>query len=325
VPSTSGPQFTLQSALPSPRSGDTVFLTATATATDGSTPSGTVSFAQGPTALGAASLIGAGGTATATLAVKGSQLAQGTATIVATMNGGVTASVALSVTSGTSSSTAPSITSVTNGASFKPAIAPGAIVSVFGSQLAPSVSLAAALPLPVALNGVAATVNGIAAAIWYVSPGQINLQVPYQVTAGATATLVINNNGQTATATFPVTANAPGIFTDAASALVPAGSAAHGQTVTLYFTGAGAVSPAVANGAAPAAGTATAQLPAPSTTTVSVGGVPAQVVFAGNPTGVVGVVQVNFVVPPQAQLGTQNVALTVGGVTSNAATLVVTQ
>ncbi|MEO8597808.1 MAG: protease pro-enzyme activation domain-containing protein [Candidatus Solibacter sp.] len=326
VPALNETQFTLQTAVPAVRSADTVFLTATATSTSGTTPTGTVTFNQGSNALGSASLVGGAGVATATLAVNGTQLAQSTGKVSATLNGGISASVSVSfVGTGASGTATPSIASITNGASFQPSIAPGAIVSVFGSQLAAATALASTLPLPVTLSGVAATINGIAAPLWYVSAGQINLQVPYQVPAGATATLVINNNGQTGQATFPVGSVAPGIFTDTASTLVPAGSAARGQTVTLYFTGAGAVKPAVANGDAPAAGTAIAQLPAPAATSVRVGGVAAQVAFAGNPPGVAGVIQVNFVVPAQAPLGTQTVSVSLGGISSNAAKLTVTQ
>jgi len=46
--------------------------------------------------------------------------------------------------------------------------------------LAPAIQLAGVLPLPSLHAGVSATVNGVAAPLYYVSPGQINLQVPYE-------------------------------------------------------------------------------------------------------------------------------------------------
>ena len=131
----------------------------------------------------------------------------------------------------------------------------GGIVSVFGAQLAPAMEIAAVLPLPLTLGGVAATLNGIAAPLWYVSPGQVNLQIPYPTPDGP-ATLLINNNGRTFSTTLGVSAIAPAIFSTV-------NAAARGSAITLYVTGAGSVSPALANGAAPAAGAATSALPAP--------------------------------------------------------------
>jgi uncharacterized protein (TIGR03437 family) len=311
--------FTLQSNLPSLGASDTVFLTASATASDGSTPSGTVTFTEGSTTLGTADLVGSGGIATATLAVQGSKLTQGSGTVTATLNGSVTATLAISATGSGGAGAAPSIGALTNAASYATAYAPGAILSLFGSQLAPEVQVAPSTPLPVSLAGVGITVNGIAAPIWYVSPAQINFQIPYEVGAGTTATVVINNNGRTASTTLQVSAAAPGIFT-------PLVSGARGDTLTLYLTGAGAVLPAIADGAAPSAATSVSQLPAPrQSATVTVGGVSAPLAFIGNPVGVVGVMQVNFVVPSGAAVGPQPVVVTVGGVQSLAANLAVTR
>ena len=81
----------------------------------------------------------------------------------------------------------------------------------------------------------------------------------------ATAVLSVNNNGHVTTQSFQVAAAAPGIFTDSTGALVPTATAALGQEIAFYITGAGAVSPAIATGAAPAASTAIADLPDAST------------------------------------------------------------
>jgi uncharacterized protein (TIGR03437 family) len=316
-------RLTLQSNLAAPRATDTVFLTATVTSTDGSTPSGQVTFAQGSASLGSASLVGSAGTATATLSVKGS--AFGTGTVTATLNGAQPASLTITAGAGIGlPAGTPSISGVTNGASFTAAFAPGGIVSIFGSQLAGATQVADSLPLPYGLAGVAVTVNGIAAPLWYVSPGQINLQLPYDVPAGASATVVLNNNGQTESTKIVVGAAAPAIFTDTAKNLTPSATAFRGETLTLYLTGAGLATPAVATGATPASGTSVASLPAPQQrTTVTVGGVAAPVAFAGIPSGLVGVVQVNFQVPANAPIGSQPVVVTVGGVASSAARLTV--
>jgi uncharacterized protein (TIGR03437 family) len=100
---------------------------------------------------------------------------------------------------------------------------------------------------------------------------------------------------------------------------------ARGGVFTLYLTGAGAVSPAIPTGAAPAVTTPVAQLPAPvQTPTVTIGGVQAVIEFAGIPASLVGVTQVNVRVPSTAPLGTQPVVVTIGGIPSAPASLSVT-
>lgn len=218
------------------------------------------------------------------------------------------------------------ISGLVNGASFDQAYAPGMILSVFGWQLAPSAGGASSVPLPLSMAGVAATVNGIAAPLYYISPSQLNLQIPYETAANVTATLQIDNNGQAASQSFPVAAAAPGVFTDDTGAIVPSGSAIRGQITTLYLTGAGSVTPAIPTGAAPAAGTPIANLPQPAQlTTMTVGGVGAPIEFIGVPAGLVGVTQINFQVPNGVGIGAQPVVVTVGGVSSASANLVITQ
>jgi uncharacterized protein (TIGR03437 family) len=316
--------LTLQPSVSLLTAADTVFLTATASSTDGSTPSGSVTFSQASNTLGTASLVGGGGVSTATLSVRGSSLAQGAGTVSATLNGSQTASITVTVGATGSGSGTPSISSALNAGSFQSGAAPGGIVSIFGSQLAQAPDVAAALPLPVVMDGVAATVSGIAAPIWYVSPGQINLQVPYEVPAGP-VTLVLNNNGRTTSMTLNVTAAAPGIFTDSGGNVVPSASAARGGALVLYITGAGAVSPAIANGAAPSSAAAVSQLPVPNqATTVTIGGVSAPVSFVGVPSGVVGVVQINVQVPTTVATGQQPVVVNIGGIAGPAATVTIT-
>jgi uncharacterized protein (TIGR03437 family) len=227
---------------------------------------------------------------------------------------------------GASSTT--SIGAVTNGASFQKAVAPGALATVWGSQLAPSAQLAGSLPLPLAMQGVSVTVNGVPAPLLYVSPEQINIQIPYETGAG-TAVVGVDNNGQVAAYSFPVAPSGPGIFPNAF--IDPAGaavtSAPRGGILTLFITGDGDASPPVTTGAPPPADTPVASLPAPRfPVTVTVGGVPAATpfLFIGVPTWSVGVTQINFMVPPGAPLGPQPVVVTAGSVASAPATLTVT-
>jgi len=247
----------------------------------------------------------------------------GTGSVTATYNGANSTPVTISVTSGSASNGTPAITGVANGASFKSSVAPGSIFSVFGSQLSPVTASASAVPLPISISGVAVLVNGISAPLYYVSPGQLNVQIPYETTTHGPVTLSVNNNGQVATQSFQVTPAAPGIFT-AAGALVPTATGAPGQEIAFYVTGVGAVTPAVSTGAAPAASTALANLPAPQqSTTVTIGGAKATIDFIGIPYGLVGVTQINVQVPSGIASGAQPVVVTVGGVASAPATITI--
>jgi uncharacterized protein (TIGR03437 family) len=317
--------MTLQSSIPSLASSQVVFVTATVTTSDGSTPSGTVVFTAVGAQLGTANLVGAAGYATATISLTGAQLPQGTGTISATWSGGQTASLAVSLVARATSAAAPSIAAVANAASFTQKFAPGELVSVFGADLSPLTQTAASLPLPLAISGVAVTVNGVAAPVWYVSPNQLNIQIPYEIAASSSATLVVNNNGQVASTPLTIDSAAPGLFTDSQNSLVPAATAARGQTITLYLTGAGAVTPQIISGAAPSASVGLLQLPTPQqTTTVTVGGIAAPASFIGIPAGMAGIVQINFQIPTTVGTGSQAVIVTVGDVASKAANLIVT-
>jgi uncharacterized protein (TIGR03437 family) len=180
------------------------------------------------------------------------------------------------------------------------------------------------------MAGVAVTLNGQSVPLLYVSPGQLNVQIPYEAAVGAPATLEVNNNGRVTSTTFFLAAAAPGIFYAAQSGTIANGlpsGIAPAQTTTLYLTGAGPVSPVIADAAAPASTTAPGALPAPSgNVTVTVGGITSpSLPFVGITPGLVGVVQINFEVPASVPAGTQPVIVTVGGKASAAANLVVTR
>jgi uncharacterized protein (TIGR03437 family) len=260
------------------------------------------------------------------LAVNGLQLPLGNGTITATYNGTSSAALTVSVTaSGSGSAEAPAVTSVSNGASFKPGFAPGSVLSVFGTGLAPSIKTASSVPLPLSTLGVAVLVNGVAAPLYYAAPGQLNVQIPYEAVVGSSEELSINNNGKVTTQSFQIATAAPGIFANSAGALVPTASAALGQEIAFYITGAGAVSPAISDGAAPADSTALADLPKPlQSTSVTIGGATATIDFIGIPAGLVGVTQINVQVPDGIGAGSQPVVVTVDGVASPAATLTIT-
>ena len=186
-----------------------------------------------------------------------------------------TGTIGVTVTAAASTAP-PAIQRLANGASFGQTYAPGMVLTIFGSNLADATWIASSVPLPVHISGVTVTIGGVNAPLYYVSPGQLNVQIPYETPVNQPSVLTVTNNGRTATTTLTVAAAAPGVFTDAKGAIAGAATAARGAVVTLYLTGAGAVSPAISTGAAPAAGTLASLLPAPvQARTVSIGGVAA--------------------------------------------------
>ncbi len=215
------------------------------------------------------------------------------------------------------------ISGVGNAASGDRQFAPGQLAAVYGTGLAPGTVVASIQPLPLTLSGVSATVNGVSAPLWFISPGQINLQIPYETSAGP-AVLGINNNGQVSAFNLQISPTAPGFFALDGN-LVPFSSAAPGQTIFGFITGDGDVTPTLATGATPAAGTSLARLPVSRLPlTVMVGGEPATVVFNGIVNGLIGVTQVNFTVPADLKPGVQPVVVSVGGVPGTPVNLTIT-
>jgi uncharacterized protein (TIGR03437 family) len=255
------------------------------------------------------------------------------------------------------SSQAPAVTpgGVTDAAGFKSPVAPGALVSIFGSTLADGPAQADAIPLSTTLGNVSVTFNGIPAPLLFVSTGQVNAQLPWNVlpsgTAG-TASLVVTNNGTASAAvSVPVGPFSPGIFACGpgcppaavsqaiaingdGSVAAPVGAipgitthpaeAGDPYGLMILCTGLGAVNPPVTTGNNANDG----QLHIAATTpTVLIGGVPAQVVFAGLSPQFVGVNQINIAVPAGTPPGDAvPLQIVVGGVkTSSAGTIAVIQ
>lgn len=327
--------ITLTSNPTRPAFTDTVDLTATIAATGGGAPTGTVTYTLGTETLGTATVNGSG---VATLAINGTQLAVGPNTIEAQYNGDNShngASTSFRVTESSPSNGLPSIASLANAGSFTPSFAPGGILSIFGSQLAPATASAPGLPLPTMLAGMTVTIGGYPASLYYVSPTQLNVQIPYEVTANPSVSLRVNNNSESAFDSFPVIAAAPAIFTtnsegtgqgailDLSYRLVDASNpATPGSTyLQIYCMGLGAV------GNTPADGSASPSLLLANTTTlaqVSIGGVAVPAAFSGLAPGFVGLYQVNVQVPASVASGSAvPVVVSIGGVNSNTATIAV--
>ena len=306
---------------------DVAVFTATVVGINGVTPQGVVDFQIGGVSLGSVRLLGSAGTATATLSVPGSGLPSGTLVLVARFGGpaGPSASIGVTVVPTVRNiSGATAILGIANAASFTQQYAPGTYLAIAGSQLASTTQTASTIPLPYSMGGFSATVNGVAAPLYYVSPTFVSIQIPYETPSGIPVVLTVNHDGQVASQSFNVTAAAPGIFVSNGSP-IPNASAAPGQTVSLYMNGIGALSPAIATGGAPSSATALADLPKPlQTTTVTVAGLPARIDFIGEPWGLAGVTLINYQIPPAAPLGPQQVIVTTGGIASAPATVTVT-
>jgi uncharacterized protein (TIGR03437 family) len=221
-----------------------------------------------------------------------------------------------------------------NSASFIPGpLAPGSLVSIFGAGFTDQVYKAASLPLPVSLGGVSLTLNSIALPLLYVSPTQINAQVPYEAVAGP-AQLNLSSNGiAVASLTVQVAAASPGVFmfldgsgraaaeNQDYSVNTAQNGAKPGSYLIAFLTGAGVVSPAVADGAG-APMTPVSNVVAGVTATI--GGQAATVSFAGLTPSLAGVAQANILVP-QLTPGNYPLVVTVGGKVSNSVLVTVGQ
>ncbi len=89
----------------------------------------------------------------------------------------------------------PQITSVVNAGDFGSDIAPGGLISVFGTQLSPVNMASSEIPLPTALANSCLSVNGLPVPILFVSPTQVNAQMPFQ--AVGDVTLILHTPGGT--------------------------------------------------------------------------------------------------------------------------------
>ncbi len=232
----------------------------------------------------------------------------------------------------------PSISpnSILNGASNArgQGAAAGGLVAIYGLNLADATAMADRIPLSKSLGGVSVTMSGIPAPLLFVSKGQINAQVPWGVPQGTVAVVVTNNGKVSSPGSVSVTGSSPGIFTvqygvGQAIAINPDGTIAapvgsiagltthpvkRGDIITIYATGLGVVSPAVADGS-----DSMDQLRNTVVTpTVLVGGVSAGVQFSGLAPQFVGVNQLNLVVPTNAPVGDQvPLQLQMGGITTS--------
>jgi uncharacterized protein (TIGR03437 family) len=238
--------------------------------------------------------------------------------------------------------------SIVNGASFAAGepITGGSLISIFGTNLSMTMQHAGTIPLSKSLGGVTVHfVNGSTitdAPLLDVLPGQINLQVPWNVVppnSSAPVSVVVQTGAGSSQLT-PVLVGpfSPGIFATGPNlrAIVqnntdftlaqPAGSipgltthpAKHGDVLIIYATGLGAVGSAPPDGA-PAGNQSISTLTVP---TVLIGGIPVtgpDFIYSVLSPQFVGVNQVAVKVPANAPTGDSvSIQIQMGGITSPA-------
>jgi uncharacterized protein (TIGR03437 family) len=211
------------------------------------------------------------------------------------------------------------IGSVVDAASGLPgAVSPGKIVALYGAGLGPA-SLLANQPannvFSTQLVGTTVSFNGIPAPILYTSATQVAAIVPYEISGALTAQITVSYQGQVSDpVVVPVAASAPSFFSlygtgagqiaavnldgSLNEATQPAGI---GGFVSLFATGEGQTLPGGVDGKV----ALTQPYPQPVLpVTVTVGGLPAQVLYAGAaPTGVAGLMQINIQIPQSVAPG----------------------
>lgn len=193
---------------------------------------------------------------------------------------------------------------VVNAATFVPGpLAPGSLISIFGEGLAGRTAQAASLPLPTELGGVSVRINDVLAPLLFVSPGQLNLQVPWMLNPGPASVVVTVDGAARAPISATVGTISPGVFVvvHANGTLVtPDNPAVPGEVLVAYSNGLGPVTGSVVSGqASPLEPLArTTQAPA-----VTIGGSPAVVEFSGLTPGLVGLYQINLRLPADFSRG----------------------
>lgn len=245
--------------------------------------------------------------------------------------------------SGATLTAAPSIASggIVNAGSLLPGpIAPGELVSIFGAGLGPPWPANFTIrdnAIPRALGSIEVLFDGQPAPVTAVSANQINVFVPFGVSGKSTTQVMVKVDGMASPATTaPIASSAFGLFTANASGSGQAAAlnqdnsynnagtpAAAGSIVSFYATGAGAMTPAVSDGAI----VTSVPLPQPDLpVTVTIGGQNAEVLYAGAaPSLPAGVLQINARIPVGLPPGDAVVAVTVGGLKTTRAVTVAVQ
>lgn len=209
----------------------------------------------------------------------------------------------------------PKLNQVVNAADQTTALAPGSLITLLGTNLSPVNLATSEMPLPTALGDSCLTVNGLPVPVLFVSPSQINAQLPFEAVGNVTMVLR-TPGGVSDNLNLTIKPTAPGVFRNGVAGpdtniptivrgdnnlLVTDSNPIHkGDTLVIYLTGMGRTNPAVGAGLPGPADPLALPLVAPA---VSIGSVSLPVSFAGLTPGEVGVYQINVNVPKTVPTG----------------------
>jgi uncharacterized protein (TIGR03437 family) len=222
------------------------------------------------------------------------------------------------------------VVNAASSAPFTSPVAPGEFITLYGTGMASQTATAASLPFPTTLGDVTVTVNGSAMPLQYVSPTQISGVVPYSTPTDDSFLNVQVNNAGTASNVVQVYSGyaSPGIFTVPPggigngailhadySLVTPAKPAKVGETVLIFLTGLGPVTPPVAAGAA-APTNPLSQVPLDAIA-MDIDGWPATIQYAGLAPGMAGLYQLNVTIPFFVRTGNMEIDIVIGPPTTD--------
>jgi uncharacterized protein (TIGR03437 family) len=208
------------------------------------------------------------------------------------------------------------------------ALAPGQVVQIYGSNLATQ-TVIGPVPLLTVLAGTSVLIGGIPAPLYYVNPGQIDAQIPSQLTVGSQYQILVVVNGALSTpipiqigGVAPTIANLSGqvIAQHAAdySLITPSSPAQPGEYVILYLSGLGATTNPVPAGTITPAPADPSLLSIPLVApTLTLNGANVPIAFVGLTPYAVGLYQINFQIPADVAAGNLPLFVTQGGVNTN--------
>jgi uncharacterized protein (TIGR03437 family) len=220
---------------------------------------------------------------------------------------------------------------VQNAAGVTPvsSVSPGSIVSIYGVNLASAVLVGPSSPLSQTLSNLTVTMNGELAPLLFVSPSQINAQVPLDLPDGAYTMVVHSDGSPDVSQSFTVARDAPGLFNTVVNGnayglflhqdgtpITSASPALPNETVTLLGTGFGPLLQAAIEGF-PVAESPSSVLADPVTITLG-DGTTIPSTYAGAADGKVGLDAIRFqITAPMPGGTTVNLKVTVGTQDSN--------
>jgi uncharacterized protein (TIGR03437 family) len=209
----------------------------------------------------------------------------------------------------------PKLNAVVNAADFTQSVAPGGLISLFGTNLSPTNMATNEVPLPTALGDSCLTLNGAPIPMLFVSGGQVNAQLPFDV-AGNAVMVLHTPGGVSDNFNVTIQTNAPSVFRSGTAGpqsgiptvvrasnnqLVTLSNPVHaGDELVIYATGLGQVSPNVKAGD-PSPSKPLALTLVPPIVTLSNATLPVH--YSGLAPGFVGVYQINVGVPIHPETG----------------------